>query len=134
MKATGTFKIDSWAPTPYDEQPGATLTRTAVTKTFLGEVAGTSTAELLMAMAQNDSAAYVGLERFAGSVKGRSGTFVFHHSATMSRAGASLSLTIVPDSGTDDLTGITGAGTIGDGPEGGHTFELDYELEATAHD
>ena len=82
-------------------------------------------------MPQNDSAAYCGLERFGGSVNGRTGTFVFHHTATMSRAGASLSLTIVPDSGTDELKGISGAGTIGDGPDGGHTFELDYELAAT---
>lgn len=68
--AKATFEIDSWEEAPYDEKEGVKLTRTRVTKTFHGEVEGQSTAELLMAYAQEGSAAYVGFERVVGTVQG----------------------------------------------------------------
>ena len=128
-KATGTFTIESWEATPYDEAEGATLSRTRVTKTFAGEIAGTSTAELLMAMAQDGSAAYVGLERIMGRVHGREGSFVLHHSATMTKDAQSASWTVVPDSGTGELRSLRGTAVITNEPDGGHTFTLEYEAE-----
>jgi hypothetical protein len=127
-QATGTFNIESWEDTPYDEKAGAKLSRTQVTKTFQGEVQGTSTAELLMAGAQEGSAAYVGLERVTGSVHGQNGSFVLMHFATMTRGEGVLVLSVVPDSGTDDLLGLTGEAKIELTPDGGHNFTLDYEL------
>lgn len=127
-QATATFVIDSWDEQPYDEQEGARLTRTRVTKTFQGEVEGTSTAELLMAYAQEGSAAYVGLERIAGSVHGLSGSFVLQHSATMTRIAHIATLLVVPDSGTGELSGLQGQAQITRTPDGGHTFTLDYEI------
>ncbi|MBA2475563.1 MAG: DUF3224 domain-containing protein [Actinobacteria bacterium] len=129
MHAAGRFDIDSWDDEPYDERDGVKLTRTRVTKTFHGDVEGESTAELLMAFAQDGSAAYVGFERIVGSVHGRSGSFVLHHSATTSSAGSSASWSVVPDSGTGDLRTLSGEATIANEPAGGHTFELDYELD-----
>ncbi len=129
MHATGTFVIDSWEATPYDEQDGVNLSRTRVTKTFHGDVEGHSTAELLMAGAQDGSAAYVGFERIAGSIQGRTGSFVLHHSATMTRATQSATWTIVPDSGTGELRTLRGEAAIINEPDGGHTFTLDYELD-----
>lgn len=127
-RATGTFTIDAWEPTPYDEREGATLTRTRVTKTFHGEIEGQSTAELLMASTPEGSAAYVGFERIVGRIHGHAGSFVLHHNATMAHGTASASWTVVPDSGTGDLAGLRGEAQIGDGPDGGHSFTLDYEL------
>ncbi len=127
-QATGTFTIDSWEDEPFVEQGDVKLSRVRVTKTFSGEVEGTSTAALVMAGAQEGSAAYVGLEQFMVSVQGRSGSFVLQHSATMTKDSQSLTLTVVPDSGTGDLLGLRGEGRIEIDTEGGHTLILDYEL------
>ncbi|HXT38014.1 MAG TPA: DUF3224 domain-containing protein [Chloroflexota bacterium] len=127
-RATSTFVIDSWEPTPYDEQDGATLTRTRVTKTFQGDIVGTSTAELLMAQAQEGSAAYVGFERIVGTLDGRSGSFVLHHNATMTRETQAATWTVLLESGPGDLRGLRGQAQITVLPDGGHTLTLEYDL------
>jgi hypothetical protein len=133
MQATGTFKIDSWVDTPIEEwADGAKLGRARVTKTFQGEIAGESVAELLLVGAGEGSRAYVGFERITARVRGRAGSFLLHHSATMSRGGASATWTIVPDSGTGELTGLRGAAKIDRDASGGHAFTLDYDLDGPA--
>jgi hypothetical protein len=130
--AAGTFQIESWEEEPYDEREGARLTRTRLSKTFRGDVEGESTAELLMAYAAEEgSAAYVGFERVVGSVHGRSGSFVLHHSASSdaSRGGQSAAWTVVPDTGTGELRGLRGEARIINEPDGGHPFTLDYDFQ-----
>ena len=130
--ARGTFEIETWDETPYDEQVGTKLSRTHVTKTFHGEIDGTSTAELLMAYGDVEgSAAYTGFERITASVHGRSGSFVLHHTATSdaSHGPPTATLSVVPDSGTGDLSGLRGEAGISREPDGGHTFSLDYDFE-----
>lgn len=129
IRATSMFDIDSWDGTPYDERDGVALSRTRVTKTFHGDIEGKSTAELLMAGAQEGSAAYVGFERIEGRLHGRSGSFILHHSATMSHDAQSASWTVVPDSGTGELRSLRGEAKIINEPDGGHTFTLDYDLD-----
>ncbi len=129
-RATSTFTLDSWDEQPYDEQEGARLTRTRITKTFSGDLDGTSSAETLMAHGQvQGSAAYVGFERITGRLHGRAGSFVLHHSASGSGGERSGSWTVVPDTGTGDLLGLRGTGEIVVTPDGGHTFVLDYQLD-----
>lgn len=128
-RATSTFTIDAWDARPYDERDGTTLSRTRVTKTFHGDLQGTSTAELLMAVtAVEGSAAYVGFERIEGTLQGRAGSFVLHHSATGARGAQSASWTIVPDSGAGELARISGEARIDVAPDGTHTLILDYHL------
>ncbi|GIH89926.1 DUF3224 domain-containing protein [Planobispora siamensis] len=128
-RATGTFTIDSWEPEPYDEREGTTLTRVHLTKTFHGDLEGTSTTDIITATGQvESSAAYAGFERFTGTVHNRKGSFVLHHTATAHADESSLSWTILPTSGTGELTGIRGGGQIVNG-NGRHSFHLDYELE-----
>jgi len=126
--AVATFTLDRWDQEAYDEAEGAVLARARVTKTFLGDIEGTSSAELLLAQAEGGSAAYVGLERVVASVHGRAGTFVLHHSATMTGGGHEASWTVVPDSGTGELGGLRGTADIAVDADGGHTFTLDYDL------
>ena len=126
--ATCTFDITSWEPAEYDDRDGVKLTRTRVGKTFHGDLEGESTAELLMAVAPSGSAVYVGLERLVGRLKGRSGSFVLVHDASMTGDEQSLSLTIMRDSGTGELQGIAGMGAITIDADGGHTLTLDYTL------
>jgi Protein of unknown function (DUF3224) len=128
QRAVCPFELTAWEPEEYDDRDGVTLTRTRVGKTFSGDLTGQSMAELLMASAPSGSAIYVGIERLSGSLQGRIGSFVLAHDANMSSEGQSLTLTIMRDSGTGDLRGIHGTGTITIAPDGAHTLTLDYAL------
>ena len=128
-RATGTFEIDSWDEEAYDKREGAKLARARVAKTFSGDVEGASTTDILLAYgAEEGSAAYVGFERVVGSIHGRSGSFVLHHSATSSPEGRSATWSVVPDTGTGDLLGLRGEAEISVGPDGSYSFFLDYDL------
>jgi hypothetical protein len=128
--ATATFEIDSWDERPWDDGIGAKLSRARVTKTFSGDIEGTSVAELLLAYAhETASRAYVGFERITAAVNGRLGSFVLHHTATASGFGHAVSWSIVPDTGTGGLERISGEAQIVPKPGGSHELTLDYELD-----
>ena len=44
-----------------------------------------------------------------GTLAGHASSFVLQHTGTMNRGAASLSLNVVPDSGTDALEGLVGS-------------------------
>jgi hypothetical protein len=128
--ATATFDINSWDEAPWDDGPAAKLSRARVTKTFHGEIEGSSVAELLLANAKDTgSRAYVGFERITGTINGRTGSFVLHHTATASGFGHAVSWSIVPDTGTGGLERISGEAQIVQTANGGHAMTLDYELD-----
>jgi uncharacterized protein DUF3224 len=129
QNASGTFQVDSWKEEPYDEAEGAKLSRASLTKTFEGDLDGTSTAELVVAIAQEESRAYVGIERINGRLNGLEGSFVVQHSATGSRGDDQATVTVVPDSGTGELTGLSGTMTICAEDDGSHTYDFAYEIE-----
>jgi hypothetical protein len=104
------------------------LARMSIDKQFYGDLEGTSRGEMLSAgTSVKSSAGYVAIERVTGMLAGRRGTFVLQHSATMNRGVPQLSITVVPDSGTDRLTGLSGM--IGIKIENGkHFYEFDYTI------
>jgi hypothetical protein len=73
------------------------------------------------------SAGYVAMEQVTGTLGGRSGTFTLQHSGIMARGTPKLSVTVVPDSGTDQLMGLAGKMTIKI-DEGKHSYDFDYTL------
>jgi len=100
----------------------------SIDKKFSGDLEATSQGEMLAAMtAVKGSAGYVAIERVSGTLHGRHGTFVLQHSGTMTRGMPALSVTVVPDSGTEELTGLTGRMTIKI-DAGNHFYEFDYML------
>ena len=126
--ARGSFDVNMEPELPFLERDGITLNRNAVRKQFSGDVVGFSEAQMLAAFtATPGSAGYVAIEHFTGSVNGKSGSFVLQHNGVMDKGDARLTVTIVPDSGTGDLIGISGTMTI-DNDEGQHSYVLDYEL------
>jgi Protein of unknown function (DUF3224) len=127
-RAIASFEITTWDEQPYDDQDGIRLSRARVVKAFRGEIEGESTAELLMAVAGEDSAAYVGVERVTGRVSGRSGSFVYLHTATAAAGSQSASWPVVAGSGTGELVGISGQARIDNLPDSGHVLTLDYQL------
>jgi hypothetical protein len=124
-KAVAPFSIEGWEEDVYDERPGARLSRTLITKTFTGDFTGTSSVSAVMCRPAADaSSAYVGFERLDGTLHGRAGTFVLHHTAS----GAGASWTVVPDTGTGELTGISGVAEITVAEDGAHALVLRYQL------
>lgn len=117
------------APQPADDYAdGGTLGRLTIDKQFRGDLTGASKGQMLSAGTPvKGSAGYVAMELVTGTLAGRSGTFVFQHSGTMNRGAASLSLTVVPDSGTAELTGLAGAMVI-DIANGRHSYVFEYAL------
>jgi hypothetical protein len=69
----------------------------------------------------------VAIEQVSGVLLGRSGSFVVHHTGTMAGGVDRLSIAIVADSGTEELTGISGTMTL-QVVDGGHRYELLYSL------
>ena len=127
-RANGTFEV-KLAPQPADGYAdGTTMGRMTLDKQFRGDLEGTSKGQMLTAITSvKGSAGYVALELVSGTIAGRSGSFIFQHSGTMSRGGQTLALTVVPDSGTDGLTGISGTMVIIIA-NGAHSYEFDYAL------
>jgi len=125
--ARGTFDVSMEAEPPFLEQDGVKLNRNVLSKEYSGDLAGTSEGQMVAAYtATPGSAGYVAIEHFTGSVGGRSGSFVLQHSGLMDRGDAALTVTIVPDSGTGELAGISGTLEI-DNEAGTHSYVLDYE-------
>ena len=127
-RAAGTFDVRLSPLTAYDSTEGSPLGRMSIDKEFRGDLEGTSKGEMLTGMTSvKNSAGYVAIERVTGTLHGRSGAFILQHSGTMTRGTPSLVVTVVPDSGTGQLEGLTGALAII--IEGGkHSYELDYTL------
>ena len=73
------------------------------------------------------SAGYVAMERVIGALAGKSGTFALQHTGTMDRGVPGLSVTVVPDSGTGELVGLSGRMNIII-TDGKHSYELEYPL------
>jgi hypothetical protein len=128
MIVKGHFDISMKAEPPFDVVDGVALARARFDKRFFGPLDGTGEVQMLSARtAVPDSAGYVAVERISGSVEGRPGTFVALHTGLMAKGTRSLSITIVPDSGTGELSGIAGRMDI-EIVDGKHHYELDYSL------
>lgn len=129
MKIKGPFDVDLKPIDSYAAgSNGNALGRMSIDKTFHGELAGTSQGEMLTAMtAVKGSAGYVAIEQVIGELSGKKGGFVLQHFGIMGANEERLLLEIVPDSGTDELKGITGKMEI-IREDGKHFYELDYQL------
>jgi hypothetical protein len=127
-RAKGDFDVKI-IPLTTDELSGAsTLARLAIDKQFTGDLIGVSSGEMLSAGTPvKGSAGYVAIERVTGTLHGRTGTFVLQHTGTMTRGSPELIVSVVPDSGSGELTGLTGTmRIIIDGKR--HSYEFDYAL------
>lgn len=125
--AIGTFEVKM---TPQDDKSeDKTMGRMTISKQWHGELEGTSTGQMLSGGdVAKGSAGYVAMEKFSGTLKGRKGTFILQHSATMTKGEGQLTITVVPDSGTDELAGISGKLMIKI-ESGKHFYDFEYSLK-----
>src|SRR5580700_12164265 len=107
MTATGTFEVK------LIPQPDEAVGRMTLDKEFHGDLEATSKGQMLAVRGDGKgSAGYVAMERVVGTLAGRTGSFALQHSGTMNRGVPEQSVTVVPDSGTGELVGISGKMTI----------------------
>ncbi len=127
--ARGTFVVTVLPLTFEGQAVGSNLGRLSIDKSLSGDLIGTTSGQMLSAgTGTQGSAGYVAIERVDGILHGRKGTFVLQHTGTMNRGASSLSVTVVPDSGTDELSGLRGDFDISRA-DGKHSYAFDYSLE-----
>jgi hypothetical protein len=129
--ATGTIEVTGWAPRPYDELDGAaTLVSIEVTEVFHGDIEGQGRALMLQSLRADGSASFVGHERVTATLAGRSGTFVFQDSGTLTPGGDVVGRWfVVPASGSGELAGLRGEGTFTAAVGQSAAITLDYWFE-----
>lgn len=128
MQASGTF-IVTITPLPAEENVGdPCIGRMSLHKEFRGDLEATAHGQMLATMTPVEgSAAYVALDRVTGSLRGRNGSFSLQHCGVMNCGTPELSICVVPDSGTDELAGITGSLSIRI-VDRTHFYDMEYSL------
>ncbi|HTQ98221.1 MAG TPA: DUF3224 domain-containing protein [Candidatus Acidoferrum sp.] len=127
--ATGPFEVKLAPLDPAFKTEDNSLGRMSIDKQFHGDLEATSKGEMLTGMTQTKgSAGYVAIEKVTGTLDGRTGTFILQHNATMDRGTPSLNIIVVPDSGTAQLTGLTGTMNIIIAADKKHSYDLTYTL------
>jgi len=123
-RASGTFEV-KMSPQEADMSVG----RMTIDKQFQGDLVGTSQGQMLMAGSESvkNSAGYVAIEKVTGALNGRRGSFYLQHNGVMTRGAGELTITVIPDSGTDQLVGLRGKMNIIIA-EGKHSYEFEYTL------
>jgi hypothetical protein len=130
QRATGTFQGKSWEETAFSEiEGGPKLARASVTNVYSGDVEGEGTLEYLLLYRHDGTCGFVGVERIVGRIGGRAGSFVLQHDGVWESGTARGNWFVVPGSGTDELTGLTGTGGyIAEHGSPKATLTLEYDL------
>jgi Protein of unknown function (DUF3224) len=128
-RANGTFEVKLSPLTLNNDTADSSLGRLDIDKQFFGDLLATSRGEMLSAgTAVKGSAGYVAIERVSGTLQDRNGSFVLQHIGTTNRGEPKLEIAVVPDSGTDQLKGLSGTMMINIA-DGVHSYEFEYTLE-----
>lgn len=124
-RAGGPFEVKL---VPQNDKIDPSLSRMMLDKQFHGTLEAASKGQMLAANGTvKGSAGYVAMELVSGKLDGRAGSFILQHSATMNRGAPTLSISVVPDSGTGELTGLSGTMNI-IVADGKHSYDFDYTL------
>ena len=122
---TGAFDVKLTPQATDNSAEGPALGRMSIDKTYHGDLEATGKGEMLTAGSSvKDSGVYVAVERVAGTLQGRRGTFALHHRGVMTRGVPQLAISVVPDSGTGQFVGLFGTMTINI-VDGMHFYEFD---------
>ena len=128
--ASGPFDVKI-APQKPDNpvSEAANIARMSIDKQYHGDLEATGKGEMLATSPDaKGSGVYVAVERVTGSLKGRGGSFLLHHTGIMTRGVPQLTIEVVPDSGTGQLAGLTGKMTINIAKDGKHSYDFEYTL------
>lgn len=126
--ATGSFEVITKPLPAADPQAAPCPGRMSLDKRFSGDLIATGKGEMLTAISETPgSAGYVAIEHVSGTLHGHAGSFAFQHTGALNRGAQALSISVVPDTGTGELTGIAGHFSINI-VDGKHHYEFVYTL------
>jgi len=130
-RATGSFDVTLQPLSNADASANPLLGRMLLTKKFSGDLAADALGQMLSAgTSTRGSACYVAIDHVTGELGGRRGSFLLQHTGVMNRGEPSLCITVVPDSGTDELAGLTGTLSINI-VDGRHFYDFIYTVPAS---
>src|SRR5471032_3300550 len=131
-RASGPFDV-KLLPQPAEANVGEpAIGRMSIDKQFHGDLEATSKGQMLASRSDiAGSAGYVAIERVTGTLGGRTGSFVLQHSGTMTRGEPELLVTVIPDSGTGELVGLSGKMMINI-VDKKHSYDFDYSIPDNA--
>ena len=126
MTATGPFDVKM---IPQDDKLGDGITRMSLDKHYHGDLEGAAKGQMLTTgISASKSGAYIAMETFTGTLQGKTGSFALHHTGIMRSSVPDLTISVVPDSGTGELAGISGKMTINIATDGKHSYDFEYTL------
>jgi len=127
-RATGSFEVSLKPLSNAEVSADVRLGRMLLTKKFSGDLSGSARGQMLSAMtAIKGSAGYVAIDYVTAELDGRRGSFLLQHSGAMNRGVPSLSIMVVPDSGTDELAGLSGTLSV-NVIDGKHFYDFIYSI------
>ena len=130
-RATGSFEVTLQPLSNADASGNPLLGRVLLSKVFSGDLAAEARGQMLSAGTNTrGSACYVAIDHVTGELGGRKGSFLLQHTGVMNRGEPSLTITVVPDSGTDELAGLSGTLSINI-VDGRHFYDFIYSIPAS---
>jgi hypothetical protein len=130
-RASGSFEVSMQPLANSEVSADPMLGRFLLDKKFTGDLEASARGHMLSAgTGIKGSAAYVAIDQVTGFLDGRKGSFVLQHSGSMKRGAPTLSVMVVPDSGTGELQGLTGTLSINI-VEGKHFYDFLYSFPAS---
>jgi len=128
-RARAKITVQNSEAKPYDQTASPALVEVRLTETFTGDIEGESPVRALQVLREDKSACLVSMQRFRGKLGGHQGTFVLQGSEIVENGKIKARWSVVPGSGTGDLSGLRGEGgfegEFGKGSDG----TLDYWFE-----
>lgn len=127
--AEGTFEVTSFSEQPAEGLDGtAKVSRATFAQRFSGDVEADTVADTLMTYREDGTADYVGYQRVRGRLGGREGSFVLQAIGGFDGTVARADVTVVPGTGTGDLVGLAGTGSVAVPLGTSGTYTLAYDL------
>src|SRR5688572_6296787 len=127
-RAIGSFDVSLQSLSNAEVSSDGMFGRMLLTKTFRGDLSGSARGQMLSALTSvKGSASYVAIDQVTGELDGRRGSFVLQHTGAMNRGTQLLSIMVVPDSGTGELTGLSGTLSI-NVIDGKHFYDFIYSI------
>jgi hypothetical protein len=131
-RATGSFEVTLQPLSNSEVTSDPLFGRLLLTKKFNGDLTATARGQMLSSgTLTKGSAGYVAIDQVTGTLEGRQGSFVLQHTGSMNRGVPTLSIMVVPDSGTEELTGLSGTLSINI-IDGKHFYDFIYSVPEQA--
>src|SRR5690242_9339167 len=128
-RAAAKITVQNSEAKPYDQAAGPALMEIRISEKFAGDIDGESTVRALEVHRDDQSASMVSVQRFSGKLGGRQGTFVLQGSEIVEKGKVKAKWSVVPGSGTGDLSGLRGEGGFEGAFGKGSNGTLDYWFE-----